>query len=160
MVLYDRIFEYCTIRFSTIENECGLIWIEIHKGRVNFLPQSWSPQLVNYDFTSNTLFFWSDTTATSYSFCAATNWRWILFEGSVYFFRKSNDSYICAGYVQVIKLELRTKAMEPFVPLGRHSTSLYNATTDRHWQYTWNKAHSKCTSLLEILKIYTYHVEI
>ena len=28
-----------------------------------------------------------------------------------------------------------TKAMEPFVPLGRHSTSLYNATTDRHWQY-------------------------
>ena len=48
----------------------------------------------------------------------ATRFVQQLIEGGYYFFRKPNDSYICAGYIQVIELELRTKAMEPFVPLA------------------------------------------
>ena len=88
---------------------------------------------MSYDFIPNTrislirdhgyYFFCS-------SFCAATNLRWILFEGGVYFFRTpvdTNDSY-----VQVIELDLlRIGAICAAGQTLNASGVNHNVTTDK-----------------------------
>ena len=120
--LEETLFDVYVQKWATfkLENERRLIWIEIpqRKGK-HLATKADVPSLLSYDFITKYPYFFDLTlwplfvVVFFFAVRFVQQLRWILFEGSVYFFRTPADTN--DSYVQVI---------EDWVLLGRHSTSL------------------------------------